>query len=256
MRAWPALALAPVTLVGVLFAQGQATQETLRLRAQVVGSYPHDPAAFTQGLVLHDGKLFESTGLVGRSSLREVELATGRVLRKTDVAAPVFAEGLALVGGKLFQLTWQNGKVLTYDRATFQQTGELPYAGEGWGLCHDGRQLVMSDGSDKLTFRTPADFAVARSQPVTMNGKPVGNLNELECVDDVVYANIWMTDTIVRIDAKSGRVLASIDAANLLAPNERAGVDVLNGIAYDPADRTFLITGKLWPKMFRVQFAR
>jgi glutaminyl-peptide cyclotransferase len=245
-----------IALGGSLLAQGQATQATLRLRAQVVRTYPHDRAAFTQGLVLHNGKIFESTGLVGRSTLREVELATGSVIRSVDVPPPVFAEGLALVGTKLFQLTWQNGKVFTYDSATFKKTGEFAYRGEGWGLCYDGRQLVMSDGSDKLTFRQPSDFSIARTVAVTMDGKPVGNLNELECVDDVVYANVWMTDTIVRIDAKSGRVLAVIDAANLLTAAERAGVDVLNGIAYDPSDRSFLITGKLWPKVFRVQFAR
>lgn len=250
------LPLLPLVLGSTLLAQGQAAQQTPRLRAQVVRTYPHDRAAFTQGLVLHDGKLFESTGLVGRSSLREVELATGRVLRSIDVPPPVFAEGLALIGNTLFQLTWQNGKVLTYDRATFKKTGEFAYRGEGWGLCHDGRQLVMSDGSSRLTFRKPSDFSVLRTVTVTMDGKPVGNLNELECVDSLIYANVWMTDTIVRIDAASGRVLASIDAANLLSPADRAGIDVLNGIAYDPADRTFLITGKLWPKLFRVQFAR
>jgi glutaminyl-peptide cyclotransferase len=236
-------------------AVGGQTQ-TVKLRAQVVRAYPHDRAAFTQGLVLQKGTLFESTGLVGRSSLREVEIATGRVIRSIDVPPPVFAEGLALVGTKLFQLSWQNGKVFTYDSATFKKTGEHAYRGEGWGLCYDGRQLVMSDGSDKLTFRQPSDFSVSRTLPVTLDGRPVPSLNELECVDDLIYANVWMTDTIVRIDAKTGRVLAQIDAANLLTPAERVGVDVLNGIAYDPSDRTFLITGKLWPKMFRVTFAR
>jgi glutamine cyclotransferase len=231
-------------------------QQTVRLRAQVVQSYPHDRSAFTQGLVLNGKTLFESTGLVGRSTLREVEVATGRVIRSIDIPPPVFAEGLALVGTKLFQLTWQDGKVLTYDSETFKKTGEMPYRGEGWGLCHDGRELVMSNGSDTLTFRQPGDFAIARSLKVTMDGRPVPNLNELECVDGLVYANVWQTDTIVRIDAKTGRVLAAIDASNLLTPAERSGTDVLNGIAYDPADQTFLITGKLWPKLFRVRFAR
>ncbi len=245
-----------VALAGALHAQGGAGQQTPRLRAQVVQSYPHDRGAFTQGLVLNGKTLFESTGLVGRSTLREVEVATGRVVRSVDVAPPIFAEGLAQIGTSLFQLTWQNEKVLTYDAATFKQTGELTYRGEGWGLCHDGRQLVMSDGSDKLTFRQPSDFSVARTLPVTMDGRPVPNLNELECVDGLVYANVWQTDTIVRIDAKTGRVLALIDSSALLTPSERAGTDVLNGIAYDPADQTFLITGKLWPKLFRVRFAR
>ncbi len=249
----PVLLLA---LVSTLYAQGGTVQQTLRLRAQVVQSYPHDRGAFTQGLVLNGKTLFESTGLVGRSTLREVEIATGRVIRSIDVPPPVFAEGLALVGTKLFQLTWQQEKVFTYDSATFKKTGELAYRGEGWGLCHDGRQLVMSDGSGTLTFRQPSDFSIARSLPVTMDGKPVSNLNELECVDGLVYANVWMTETIVRIDAKTGRVLAVIDASNLLTSSERAGIDVLNGIAYDPSDQTFLITGKLWPKLFRVRVAR
>lgn len=252
MRAALLLLMLPMTL---LHAQGGPAQ-TARLRAQVVQSYPHDRGAFTQGLVLNGKTVFESTGLVGRSTLREVDLTSGRVLRSIDVPPPVFAEGLALVGTKLFQLTWQHGKVFTYDSATFKKTGELSYRGEGWGLCHDGQHLVMSDGSDTLTFRQPADFSVARSVKVTLDGKPVSSLNELECVEGVVYANVWQTDTIVRIDAKSGRVLAAIDASNLLTPGERVGVDVLNGIAYDPADQTFLITGKLWPKVFRVRFAR
>jgi glutaminyl-peptide cyclotransferase len=247
-----------LALVSSLQAQGgPADHHAVRLRAQVVRSYPHDRAAFTQGLLLAgNGRVYESTGLVGRSSLREVELATGRVVRSVDVAPPVFAEGLALVGDSLFQLTWQNGKVLRYDRATFKRTGEMAYQGEGWGLCYDGKTLVMSDGSDRLTFRRPADFSIARTVSVTLDGAPLRNLNELECVDGLVYANVWMTDTLVRIDPRTGRVLASIDAAGLLTPAERTGVDVLNGIAHDPSDGTFLLTGKLWPKVFRVRFAR
>src|SRR5262249_751570 len=150
------------------------------------------------------------------STLREVELTTGRVIRSIDVPPPIFAEGLAQVGNRLFQLTWQNEKVFTYESATFKKTGEHTYRGEGWGLCHGGRQLVMSDGSDKLTLRQPSDFSVVRTVPVTMDGKPVPNLNELECVDGLVYANIWQTDSIVRIDVKTGRVLALIDASGLL----------------------------------------
>lgn len=247
-----------LALVSSLQAQGgPAAQQAVRLRAQVVRSYPHDRAAFTQGLLLAgNGRVYESTGLVGRSSLREVELATGRVMRSVDVAPPIFAEGLALVGDSFFQLTWQNGKVLRYDRATFKRTDEMAYRGEGWGLCYDGEALVMSDGSDRLTFRSPSDFSITRAVSVTLDGTPLRNLNELECVDGLVYANVWMTDTLVRIDPRSGRVLASIDAAGLLTPAERTGVDVLNGIAYDPSDRTFLLTGKLWPKVFRVRFAR
>ena len=228
-----------------------------RLKVQVIRSYPHDRAAFTQGLLLDDGKLFESTGLVGKSSLREVELATGRVIRKVDVPQPIFAEGLAVVGDNLIQLTWQNEKALVYNKRTFARAGEFAYRGEGWGLCTAGSELVMSDGSATLTFRRASDFGVIRTLPVTMDGQRLEQLNELECVGADVYANVWMRDLIVRIDSKTGRVTQRIDAPNLLSPIERQNTDmVLNGIAYDPADQTFLITGKLWPKMFRVKFVK
>ncbi len=229
---------------------------TERLRAQIVQTYPHDPNAFTQGLVLAGGRLFESTGLEGRSSVREVDLVSGRVLRKLDVPAPVFAEGLALVGTRLFQITWKHETVYTYDRDTFKKGPTFPYSGEGWGLCHDGRELVMSDGSARLTFRGPETFRASREVVVRDGGQPVDQLNELECVGPYVYANVWMTDRIVRVDPKTGAVTATIDASNLLAPAERYGTDVLNGIAHDPSNDTFLITGKLWPKMFRVRFVR
>jgi glutaminyl-peptide cyclotransferase len=226
------------------------------LRAQVVQAYPHDPGAFTQGLVLSGNRLFESTGLEGRSSLREVDLATGRVLRRLDIPAPVFAEGLALVGSRLFQITWKHETVYTYDRDTFKKGPSFPYTGEGWGLCHNGTELVMSDGSATLRFRGPETFRTQREVVVREAGQPVDHLNELECVGPHVYANVWMTDRIVRIDPKTGAVTASIDASGLLRDAERFGTDVLNGIAHDPATDTFLITGKLWPKLFRVRFVR
>jgi glutamine cyclotransferase len=227
-----------------------------RLKVQVVRSYPHDRSAFTQGLLLDGGKLFESTGLVGQSTLREVEITTGRVIRKIDVPAPIFAEGLALVGDNLIQLTWQNARAFVYNKHTFARTGEFSYKGEGWGLCTAGKELVMSDGSSTLTFRRASDFTVTRTLNVTMDGQRFDQLNELECVGPHVYANVWMRDVIVRIDAKTGAVTQRIDAPNLLSPLERQGVDVLNGIAHDPQDQTFLITGKLWPKLFRVKFVK
>lgn len=230
-----------------------ASQAVERLSVEVVDSYPHDRTAFTQGLVLTEGRLFESTGLVGQSSLREVEVRTGRVLRRVDVPQPYFAEGLAAVGPTLYQLTWQDGRAFVYEAATFDRKGQFEYSGEGWGLCFDGRELVMSDGSSRLTFRGPETFRPVREMVVRLQGTPVERLNELECVGGEVYANVWMTDTIVRIDRKTGDVTATIDAAGLLAPGERAGVDVLNGIAHDPADGSFLITGKLWPRLFRVR---
>jgi glutamine cyclotransferase len=250
------LAVALLTGVPTLAQPAQKAAPVEQLKVQVVRSYPHDRAAFTQGLVLDNGKLFESTGLVGQSSLREVELSTGRVIRRTAVPPPVFAEGLALIGDNLIQLTWQNGRALVYNKHTFTRTGEFSYTGEGWGLCTAGNELVMSDGSAMLTFRRASDFAVMRTLNVTMNGQRLDHLNELECVGSDIYANVWMRDLIVRIDSKTGLVTQRIDAPNLLSPLERQGVDVLNGIAYDATDQTFLITGKLWPKMFRVKFTK
>ena len=195
----------------------------------------HDRNAFTQGLVYHEGKLYESTGLVGRSSLRRVDLDTGRVEQNVPVEAPFFGEGLARVGGELVQLTWQNGKAFVWDMSGFGKVRELDYQGEGWGLCYDGKRLVMSDGSDRLTFRDPSSFAVTGSvQRQPRGGQPVRHLNELECVDGVVYANIWGSDNIARIDPGTGEVTGWIDAGGLLSRTESGGTDVLNGIAHVP----------------------
>jgi glutaminyl-peptide cyclotransferase len=225
-----------------------------RLKVKVLSVRPHDPDAFTQGLLLYNGSLFESTGQNGRSSLREVNPRTGEVKRKVDLPEEYFGEGLALAGSRLFQLTWQNQKAFVYNRADFKRVGELRYDGQGWGLSWDGHRLVMTDGSDRLTFRDPETFAVTGEVHVTLAGQAVQNLNELECVEGVVYANVWQTDSILRIDPASGKVTAVIDASNLLSPAERERTDVLNGIAWDPARKTFLITGKLWPKLFEVAF--
>ncbi len=256
MKAVAALTMATVIGFGASPERSQRPAQAEQLRVEVVRAYPHDRAAFTQGLVLYEGSLYESTGQVGQSSLRQVELTTGRVIRKIDVPPPYFAEGLALVGDRLIQLTWQHGKAFTYDRRTFAKQSEFDYKGEGWGLCYDGTSIVMSDGSAILTIRKPSDFATVKTMRVTLNGQPQSQLNELECVDGSVYANVWQTETIVRIDPTSGRVTQQINAANLLSPLERQGVDVLNGITYDPSDKTFLITGKNWPKLFRVRFVK
>jgi glutaminyl-peptide cyclotransferase len=256
LRLSAACFLSALSVAWLLSASSAAEQSkpVERLRVEVVRTYPHDRNAFTQGLLLDNGVLYESTGLVGRSSLRQVELATGRVIKKIDVPPPIFAEGLALVGERLFQLTWQNYQAFVYSRRTFAREAEFKYQGEGWGLCYTGKELVMSNGSAELTFRKPSDFSVIRTLRVTMNAAPLPQLNELECVDGVIYANVWTQDLIVRIDPATGHVTARIDAANLLSPMERQADAVLNGIAYDPADKTFLITGKLWPKLFRVKF--
>lgn len=230
-----------------------ATTVPEALRVRVVRSYPHARDAFTQGLVYDGGRLFESTGLSGRSSLREVELETGRIVRRNDLPAPLFAEGLAQVDDRLWQLTWHDGKALVWNVDDFERIGTHGYRGEGWGLCFDGEHLVMSDGTAHLAFRDPETFELERRVRVTKVGRPVKNLNELECVDGQVWANIWRSEEIVRIDPATGGVTATVDASGLLAPEEAQGVDVLNGIAYVPERERFLLTGKLWPRIFEVE---
>lgn len=221
---------------------------------EVVGTRPHDLMAFTQGLILYDGSLYESTGLYGSSSLREVDPETGAVIRQIPLAEQYFAEGLERVDDRLIQITWQEQIAFVYDINTFEPINTFNYDGEGWGLCYDGVDLYMSNGSDQLTLRDPETFAVRETVSVTLEGQPVVRLNELECVGSTVFANIWQTDTIVQIDKESGEVVAVIDAAGLLTDEERMLTDVLNGIVYLPESDTFLITGKLWPKMFEVRF--
>jgi glutamine cyclotransferase len=223
------------------------------LRLKVVRSHPHDPRAFTQGLLLVDGKLYESTGLLGRSSVRRVDLDSGQVELAARLPAELFGEGLARVGQRLFQLTWKNGKAIVWDLVTLKKEAELSYEGEGWGLCFDGKQLVMSDGTDRLTRRNPTTFAKEGDIHVRLAGKPLLNLNELECVGDLIYANVWQDDHIARVDAKSGEVTGWIDASGLLDRAEAASADVLNGIAALDGHGRLLITGKLWPRVFEVE---
>jgi glutaminyl-peptide cyclotransferase len=225
-----------------------------RLRVKVLSTRPHDPGAYTQGLLWHNGMLYESTGLEGLSSLRQVDPQTGEVKRRVDIPLPYFAEGLALAGDRLFQLTWQQGEAFVYRLSDFQKIATHGYPGEGWGLCHDGKRLIMSDGSARLTFRDPETFAPAGDVWVTAAGIPVDQLNELECVDGAVYANVYQTEDIVRIDPATGEVTAVIDASGLLAAADyQAGAEVLNGIAWMPETKRFLITGKNWPLMFEVE---
>ncbi len=224
-----------------------------QLRVSVVQRYPHDPGAFTQGLLLHDGELYESTGLQGASTVRRVELATGRVLASTSQPADVFGEGLALVRDELIQLSWKNGLAFVYDVETLAVQGNHRYSGEGWGLCFDGEVLYQSDGSNRLRRRDPETFAELGTVDVTDGANPVGRLNELECVDGAVYANVWLTDDVVEIDPRSGAVTAWIDASALV-PAGAGPDDVLNGIAHDPTDGTFLLTGKRWAELYRVTF--
>jgi len=223
---------------------------------EIVSNRPHDPDAFTQGLVFHDGVLYESTGLHGRSSVRKVDLETGRVLARRSVARQYFAEGLTIFQGRVVQLTWQSQKGFVYDLG-LRPTREFAYAGEGWGLTHDGTSLIMSDGTSRLRFLDPATFTVRRVLDVTAGGDPVDSLNELEFVRGEVYANVWPTDWIVRIDPVSGRVVGRVDLTGLLAPHERRGTeDVANGIAYDAAGDRLFLTGKLWSRLYEVRLRR
>lgn len=225
-----------------------------RLMVKVISARPHDTSAYTQGLAWHEGRLYESAGLYGESSLREVDPATGEVRRRVDLPRQLFGEGLARVGDRLVQITWNEGVALVWRLSDFQKVGELRYTGEGWGLCHDGARLVMSDGSDRLVFRDPETFAAVGEVRVRMGGAPVDRLNELECVDGAVYANVYQTEDIVRIDPATGEVTAVIDASGLLgAADYQAGAEVLNGIAWMPETKRFLITGKRWPLMFEVE---
>lgn len=225
-----------------------------RLKVKILSTRPHDQGAYTQGLLLDNGTLFESTGLYGQSTLREVNPQTGAVKRKVSIPQQYFAEGLTLVGDRLIQLTWQEQKAFVYKLSDFTKVEELRYDGEGWGLCSDGTRLVMTDGSDRLTFRDPKTLALIGEVHVTLSGRPIDRLNELECVNGAIYSNVWQTDDILRIDPGNGKVTAVIDASGLLSPTEHQRAEVLNGIAWDPAKKTFLITGKLWPKMFEVVF--
>ncbi len=221
---------------------------------RVVNVYPHDPNAFTQGLAFFDGFLYEGTGLRGQSSLRKVELESGRVLQQVDLPDQYFGEGIALWEDRIFQLTWQARVGFMYDRERFSLLGEFAYATEGWGLTQDGTHLIMSDGTAYLYFLDPTTLAVVRQVEVRDGAQPVIRLNELEYVEGEIYANIWQTDRIARIDPADGQVVAWVDLAGLLPPADRGQpVDVLNGIAYDPAGRRLFVTGKLWPKLFEIE---
>ena len=221
---------------------------------RIVHTYPHDPQAYTQGLLYEDGYLYESTGLNGRSSLRMVDLETGRVLQKADVPAQYFAEGLASWGSTLIQLTWQSHIAFVYDRFSFRLIRTFNYTGEGWGLTENGQNLILSDGTATLRFLDPGTFHEIRHIVVKDHGSQVTQLNELEYVHGDIYANVWHTDRIARISPATGKVLSWIDLTGLLAPGQVSDPEaVLNGIAYDAVHDRLFVTGKLWPKLFEIK---
>lgn len=220
---------------------------------RVVRVLPHDPASFTQGLLFHDGRLYESTGQVGASRLREVDLESGRMSREVALEGQQFGEGLALAGDRLVQLTWLDGIAHVWRLKDFAPLGTFRYRGEGWGLAFDGRRFIQSDGSAKLTFRDAETFEATGSVIVRRDGVDLAYLNELEWAEGRVYANVWISDEVVAIDPGDGRVVATYDARGLLAPDEAARVDVMNGIAHDPASGHFFLTGKYWPHLFEVE---
>lgn len=221
---------------------------------EVVNTWPHQRDAFTQGLVFLDDALLESTGLNGQSSLRRVDLQTGKVLQRAEVPPEYFAEGLAVVEGKLFQLTWRNHKCFVYELHSFRLENEFAYDGEGWGLATDGHWLIMSDGTDQIRFVDPKTFKEKRRIAVKALGQPVYRLNELEYVKGEIFANVWGTEQVVRIDPATGEVVSVIDFTGLLPRQDRdANTDVLNGIAYDPSGDRLFVTGKCWPKLFEVR---
>ena len=216
--------------------------------------YPHDKEAYTQGLLWYKGALYESTGVQGQSSLRKVDLTTGVVLQNLNLPRDYFGEGLERLGDKLYQLTWQNNKVLVYDRSTFEKLGEFNYAGEGWGLATDGRWLYMSDGTEKIKVRDPETFKTIRTLEVYTDQSKIVYLNEMEWIDGELWANVYTTDKIVRIDPHTGAVTGVIDMSGLLSPSDIGPeTDVFNGIAYDAQRRRIFVTGKYWKKLFEVE---
>jgi glutaminyl-peptide cyclotransferase len=220
---------------------------------QIVKTYPHDRQAFTQGLQYLDGFLYEGTGLNGRSSIRKVKLETGEVVLKRDLDKAHFGEGIVIWKRDLIQLTWQSNVAFVYDKDTFAPRRTYGYKGEGWGLTHDGINLIMSDGTDELRVLDAATFNELRRIKVTAAGQPLRHLNELEYVNGEILANLWTTDIVARVAPGTGRVLGYIDLRGLLSASERQSVDVLNGIAYDEQNDRLFVTGKLWPKVFEIR---
>lgn len=227
----------------------------IALVPEVLNTYPHDPLAFTQGLVFHDGKLIEGVGEYGRSSRRIVDSTTGVVALEAPLPLDLFGNGLAVSDDRLIQLTWQSGRAIVADPDTLEATGQFTFDGEGWGLCAEEDRLIMSNGTSTLTFRDPTTFEITGTVDVTLDGQTLRNINELECVDGMVWANVWLTSIIVQIDPDSGEIVAIVDAESLIPADQALGrEDVLNGIAFDAARSTYFVTGKRWNTLYEVRF--
>ncbi|MEE3269949.1 MAG: glutaminyl-peptide cyclotransferase [Candidatus Thermoplasmatota archaeon] len=241
-------------LIGVLLLCSNlpASAQTPTTEMTVISTHSHDPSAFTQGLEMHDGFLYESTGLYGNSSLRQVDPVSGEVLRITMLGEAYFGEGLTIVNDSIYVLTWKQGKALVFDIDSFNLVANFSYSGEGWGLCFDGTHLVMSNGTSELSFRNPTDFSTVSTVKVRDGGVEVDLLNELECVGETVYANVWGSDLIVAIEKSSGTVIQTIDASFLSIGEPDDPNAVLNGIAYVVDSDAFLLTGKNWSSMHLV----
>ncbi|MEP7380385.1 MAG: glutaminyl-peptide cyclotransferase [Gemmatimonadota bacterium] len=244
----------PLLAAVLVAACGNASSKTLDAPFEVIAQYPHDTGAYTQGLIWQDSVLYESTGRYGHSEVRRVDLRTGAILRTTRLSDDRFGEGLALLGGRLYQLTWESKVAYVYDAATLALVDSIPYAGEGWGLATDGTSLFMSDGSDSIRVVAPATLATDRVIHVRYEDSPLSKLNELEFIDGELYANVYESDWVARLDPATGGVRQLIDFAALWPRGQRPyGTEVMNGIARAPSPGDLLLTGKLWPTMFSVR---
>jgi len=223
---------------------------------EIVRTYPHDTGAFTEGLIYRDGVLYESTGMKYESSIRKVNLETGKVLQRYDLPGEYFGEGIIIWKDRILELTWQDQKGFIYDLATFQRKGEFTYPGEGWAMTTDGKRIIMSDGTADIRFWDPETLKETGRITVTEDGRPIPKINELEWVKGEIFANVWETERLVRIDPKNGKVLGWINLHGLLTPQESEGTDVLNGIAYDAKGDRLFVTGKRWPKLFEIKLVK
>ena len=252
MKTLATLAVLAIALVAPLHAQDSIPVYGYR----VVHSYPHDTKAYTEGLLYLDGNFYESTGQVGASTVRKVDLHTGKVLQSAPTPWPDYGEGIAVWKDKLIQLSWQNHEGFIYDLATLKPQARFPYPGEGWALTGDGKQLYMSDGTPTIRILDPDTLKQTGQIDVTADGQPLANLNELEWVKGQIYANVWLTTRIARIDPASGKVVGWIDLAGLVPPADTLidpVNDVLNGIAYDAQRDRLFVTGKCWPKLYEIE---